>query len=66
MKNEMEKVTLDRNFLIREFECDNHNIQQAIQLMDSGLNKSLMKFTKTVTAEMKRSLRANRIAEGVF
>lgn len=57
----MEKVVLPREFLYREVDCDNHNLQEAINLMGGQLDKKLMQFTRKLVIDMRKVTRDHNV-----
>lgn len=55
----MENVELPREFLKSEYECDKHNIQQAINMLQEKQSKvstkRIMKYCKDTTRDVKRA-----------
>ena len=53
----MEKVQLPREHLIREIECDKHNLQEAVTMMGTKFDKKLAKYCRATVKYMHLTMR---------
>ncbi len=53
----MTKIHLPREHLIREIECDTHNIKEAITMMDDKFDKKLAKYCKLTVKHIPHTMK---------
>lgn len=57
----MGKVQLPREVLLREIECDKHNLQEAVNMMGDKFDKKLGKYCRLTVKYMHLTMRQNMI-----
>lgn len=57
----MTKVQLPREVLIKEIECDKHNLQEAVNMMGNRFDKKLAKYCRLTVKHIHLTMQQNMI-----